>query len=134
MYLYSSTDVFNEPLQYFVTVALINEQTMLTISRSFLLRSFVLLLGLSFTLYATTSAVIHEVKFHDVVNDLCSYGDLYIALNILHNMTISAEVSHSIAALELLLHGDIETAILYHKRAKQIDKTVLPPLAKLHLG
>ena len=73
--------------------------------------------------------------FHDVIDNLCIYGDLNYTLTLLHNMTmITAEVSHSIAALELILHGDIESAVVYHRKAKEIDKTILPPLAKLHLG
>jgi hypothetical protein len=73
--------------------------------------------------------------FRDVIDNLCTYGDLNYTLTLLHNMTmITAEVSHSIAALELILHGDIESAVVYHKKAKEIDKTILPPLAKLHLG
>jgi len=73
--------------------------------------------------------------FHDVIDNLCIHGDLNYTLTLLHNMTmITSEVSHSIAALELILHGDIESAVLYHRKAKDIDKTILPPLAKLHLG
>jgi hypothetical protein len=73
--------------------------------------------------------------FHAVIDNLCTYGDLNYTLTLLHNMTmITAEVSHSIASLELILHGDIESAVVYHKKAKEIDKTILPPLAKLHLG
>jgi len=76
-----------------------------------------------------------STTFHDVIDNLCIHGDLNYTLTLLHNMTmITSEVSHSIAALELILHGDIESAVLYHRKAKDIDKTILPPLAKLHLG
>lgn len=75
-----------------------------------------------------------SIRFPNVLRKLCLHGDLNHALYTLRNMTVSAEVAHSIAALELILHGDIESALTHHRQAKMIDKTVLPPLAKLHLG
>lgn len=86
-------------------------------------------------LLSSSSSPPLTTTFRDVIDNLCTYGDLNYTLTLLHNMTmITAEVSHSIAALELILHGDIESAVVYHKKAKEIDKTILPPLAKLHLG
>lgn len=108
---------------------------MMILSYSFVMMLSVMMIYALQEDLSSSSSSSSPTTFRDVIDNLCTSGDLNYTLMLLHNMTIiTAEVSHSIAALELILHGDIESAVAYHRKAKQIDKTILPPLAKLHLG
>lgn len=99
-----------------------------------------LLLLLAFCAIATLAkdVVVDVVKpsVEMVATIACDNGDLKLAEKMAKtiNVTNSAELLHIQSALEFILYANVEASISLHKKAKEINGAVMPPLASLHLS
>lgn len=87
----------------------------------------------------------------DVLDSVCNEGDLFSALFWVRNEKFAnllasessrgaalqaadkAAYLHIRSALEMIVYGNYKDAVKYHLEAKSIDKSVVPPLANMHL-
>jgi predicted O-linked N-acetylglucosamine transferase (SPINDLY family) len=67
------------------------------------------------------------------IERLCTYGDLYQGINDFRAIKDDALALHSLAALELILNANVDSAVALQKLGKATDFTAIPPLAKRHL-
>lgn len=75
----------------------------------------------------------NDIVVHTAIDKLCTHGNVYHAESDFRNINDNAQAYHSLAALELILHGSIDRAVELHKMGKATDSATIPPLAKRHI-
>lgn len=67
----------------------------------------------------------------DHLTELSCRGDLWSAYHFMQSDTESASKLHILSCLEFVLNGDCIKAVELHKKAKALESTRIPPLAKV---
>ena len=93
--------------------------------------------------FLVVSVRAEDARIDAILNVACEKGDLPAAYRMATELsgTLSGEDSGLVAStlhikscLELVTQGNYSAAVNYHQEAKAVDKTVVPPLAALHLA
>lgn len=69
----------------------------------------------------------------NAIEKLCGDGDLYAAVDAFGAFPNDARALHSLSALQLILHANVNEAVSLHKLGKAADFSAIPPLAKRHI-
>jgi predicted O-linked N-acetylglucosamine transferase (SPINDLY family) len=98
-------------------------------------------------LCAMLALALGNVEIDRILSTACEKGDLPSAYRMVNKLMLSldadggekdsqvvASTLHIKSCLELVTQGNYSAAVNYHQRAKAADKTVVPPLAALHLA
>lgn len=89
--------------------------------------------ALTFALLARSSQASNGDAVHTAINKLCTVGNIHQAENDFRAIQGNAQAYHSLAALELIIHANVDNAVSLFKQGKAVDPTAIPPLAKRHL-